>query len=56
MIELFAASLDPDYPGHVLLEQYQAQVKSYKMQLLYFSYLFLFIVMCVDWCSVEASF
>jgi len=27
VIELFAASSDPDYPGHVLLEQYQAQVK-----------------------------
>ena len=27
VIGLFAATPDPDYPGHVLLEQYQAQVR-----------------------------
>ena len=26
VIELFAATPDPDFQGHVLLEQYQAQV------------------------------
>lgn len=26
MINLFASTPDPDYPGHLLLEQYQAQV------------------------------
>ena len=24
---MFASVLDPDYPGHVILEQFQAQVK-----------------------------
>jgi len=33
VIELFAASPDPDFQGHVLLEQYQAQVNYY-----YFKY------------------
>lgn len=28
VIGLFAGTPDPDYPGHVLLEQYQAQVWS----------------------------
>lgn len=28
VIGLFAGTADPDYPGHVLLEQYQAQVMS----------------------------
>ena len=26
---MFASVLDPDYPGHVILEQFQAQVKGF---------------------------
>jgi len=26
---VFASVLDPDYPGHVILEQFQAQVKGF---------------------------
>ena len=35
MIKLFAATPDPDFPGHVLLEQYQAQVCSRHIMYVY---------------------
>lgn len=36
MIELFAATPDPDFQGHVLLEQYQAQVRMILLGLLHY--------------------
>ena len=32
---MFALVLDPDYPGHVILEQFQAQVKGFFLIIIY---------------------
>ena len=32
---MFALVLDPDYPGHVILEQFQAQVKGFFFIIIY---------------------
>ena len=32
---MFASVSDPDYPGHVILEQFQAQVKEMEDNLLF---------------------
>ena len=32
---MFALVLDPDYPGHVILEQFQAQVKEFFLIIIY---------------------
>ena len=32
MIDQFGQTAEPEFPGHVILEQYQAQVRSGKMR------------------------